>query len=94
MVLEVGSLTLVYLVVTVNQFKIMKKVDKSNSLLNEGTVEYAALTQPNTDVEYRSEANIDDDDIRSHWQKKVIKHQPPIIRTMEDLKRLKSEEKT
>lgn len=43
MVLEVGSLTLVYLVVTVNQFKIMKKVDKSNSLLNEGTVEYARV---------------------------------------------------
>lgn len=59
----------------------MKKLDKSK-------VEYAALTI-NTDIENRSEAVIDDGEyIRSHWQKRIIKHQPPIIRTMEDLKLL------
>lgn len=59
----------------------MKKTSKLN-------VEYAALTI-NTDIENRSEANIDDGEyIRSHWQKRIIKHQPPIIRTMEDLKLL------
>ena len=44
----------------------------------------------NTDnIEERSGANIDDGEfIRSHWQKNIIKHQPPIIRTMEDLKLL------
>ena len=65
----------------------MKKVDKSN-------VEYAALTI-NTDIENRSGAVIDDGEyIRSHWQKRIIKHQPPIINKVEDLKRLKIDERT
>lgn len=67
----------------------MKKIDNSR-------IEYAALTivpslkELYTDnIEYRSEADIDDGEyIRSHWQKRIIKHQPPIIRTMEDLKLL------
>lgn len=74
----------------------MKKT--SNSSLSKGTlnIEYAALTI-NTDIsslsegtiEYRSGTNIDDGEfIRSHWQKNITKHQPPIIRTMEDLKLL------
>lgn len=59
----------------------MKKIDNSR-------IEYAALNQPNN-IENRSEAVIDDGEfIRSHWQKRIIKHQPPIIRTMEDLKLL------
>ena len=46
------------------------------------------MNQPNN-IENRSGANIDDGEyIRSHWQKRIIKHQPPIIRTMEDLKLL------
>lgn len=64
----------------------MKKTSKLN-------VEYAVIEQPNN-IENRSEANIDDGEyIRSHWQKNIIKHQPPIIRTMEDLGRLKIDEK-
>lgn len=67
----------------------MKKIDNSR-------IEYAALTivpslkELYTDnIENRSGANIDDGEyIRSHWQKRIIKHQPPIIRTMEDLKLL------
>ncbi len=67
----------------------MKKINKSN-------VEYAAIMRdfdisPLSEgtIENRSEANIDDGEyIRSHWQKRIIKHQPPIIRTMEDLKLL------
>lgn len=59
----------------------MKKTSKLN-------VEYAVMNQPNN-IENRSGANIDDGEfIRSHWQKNIIKHQPPIIRTMEDLKLL------
>lgn len=66
---------------------------KKTSRLN---VEYAVMTivpslkELYTDnIENRSEANIDDGEyIRSHWQKNLIKHQPPIIRTMEDLKLL------
>lgn len=59
----------------------MKKTSKLN-------VEYAVMNQQ-PDIENRSEANIDDGEyIRSHWQKRIIKHQPPIIRTMEDLKLL------
>ncbi|WP_449024070.1 hypothetical protein [Prevotella pallens] len=73
----------------------MKKIDNSR-------IEYAALNQPNISplsegtIENRSEAVIDDGEfIRSHWQKRIIKHQPPIVqspsellRTMEDLKLL------
>lgn len=60
----------------------MKKTSKLN-------VEYAALTINTDNIEERSGANIDDGEfIRSHWQKRIIKHQPPIIRTMEDLKLL------
>lgn len=59
----------------------MKKTSKLN-------VEYAVMNQQ-PDIENRSEANIDDGEyIRSHWQKNIIKHQPPIIRTREDLKLL------
>lgn len=59
----------------------MKKTSKLN-------VEYAVMNQPNN-IEERSVTNIDDGEyIRSHWQKNIIKHQPPIIRTMEDLKLL------
>lgn len=59
----------------------MKKTSKLN-------VEYAVMNQPDN-IENRSGANIDDGEyIRSHWQKNIIKHQPPIIRTMEDLKLL------
>lgn len=66
----------------------MKKTSKLN-------VEYAVMnhrsifegTIPN--IENRSEANIDDGEyIRSHWQKNIIKHQPPIINNVEDLKLL------
>lgn len=65
----------------------MKKTSKLN-------VEYAALTI-NTDIENRSGAVIDDGEyIRSHWQKRIIKHQPPIINNVEDLKRLKIDERT
>ena len=66
----------------------MKKTSKLN-------VEYAVMNQPDISplsegtIENRSEAVIDDGEyIRSHWQKNIIKHQPPIIRTMEDLKLL------
>jgi hypothetical protein len=67
----------------------MKKIDNSR-------IEYAALTivpslkELYTDnIENRSEANIDDGKyIRSHWQKNIIKHQPPIINNVEDLKLL------
>ena len=68
----------------------MKKLDKSK-------VEYATLTivpslkELYTDnIEYRSEASIDNEleFIKAHWQDKINKHQPPIIRTMEDLKLL------
>lgn len=68
----------------------MKKIDNSR-------IEYAALTivpslkELYTDnIENRSEANIDNEleFIKAHWQKNIIKHQPPIIRTMEDLKLL------
>lgn len=60
----------------------MKKIDNSR-------IEYAALTINTDNIENRSGANIDDGEfIRSHWQKRIIKHQPPIIRTMEDLKLL------
>lgn len=60
----------------------MKKTSKLN-------VEYATLTINTDNIENRSEAVIDDGEfIRSHWQKNIIKHQPPIIRTMEDLKLL------
>lgn len=48
-------------------------------------------------IENRSEVNeamVNDKYIRSHWQKNMIKHQPPIIRTMEDFKRLKIDELT
>ena len=73
----------------------MKKTSKLN-------VEYATLTivpslkELYTDnIENRSEANIDDGKyIRSHWQKNIIKHQPPIINNVEDLRRLKIDEKT
>lgn len=59
-----------------------KKIDESR-------IEYAALTINTDNIEERSGANIDDGEfIRSHWQKNIIKHQPPIIRTMEDLKLL------
>lgn len=59
----------------------MKKLDKSK-------VEYAVMNQQ-PDIENRSEANIDDGEfIRSHWQKRIIKHQPPIINNVEDLKLL------
>lgn len=59
----------------------MKKIDNSR-------IEYAVMNQQ-PDIENRSGANIDDGEyIRSHWQKRIIKHQPPIIRTMEDLKLL------
>lgn len=66
----------------------MKKTSKLN-------VEYAVIKQPNN-IENRSGAVIDDGEfIRSHWQKRIIKHQPPIVqspsellRTMEDLKLL------
>lgn len=55
--------------------------------INESRIEYAALTINTDDIESR--ANIGDGEyIRSHWQKNIIKHQPPIIRTMEDLKLL------
>jgi len=72
-----------------------KKIDESSKLrehssFREGTgnVEYAVMNQPNN-IEERSVTNIDDGEyIRSHWQKNIIKHQPPIIRTMEDLKLL------
>ena len=74
----------------------MKKIDNSR-------IEYAALTI-NTDIsplsegtiENRSGASIDNEleFIKAHWQKRIIKHQPPIIRTMEDLRRLKIDEKT
>lgn len=59
----------------------MKKTSKLN-------VEYAVMNQqPN--IENRSGANIDDGEfIRSHWQKRIIKHQPPIINNVEDLKLL------
>lgn len=80
----------------------MKKTSKLN-------VEYAVLTINTDNIEERSEANIslqvhsgnercssnfDGEFIRSHWQKNITKHQPPIIRTMEDLERLKIDEKT
>ena len=72
----------------------MKKVYKSSKLREQRNVEYAAMTINTDNIEYRSEAVIDDGEyIRSHWQKNIIKHQPPIIRTMEDLKRLKIDEK-
>lgn len=59
----------------------MKKTSKLN-------VEYAVIEQPNN-IENRSEAVIDDGEyIRSHWQKRIIKHQPPIINNVEDLKLL------
>jgi len=65
-----------------------KKIDESR-------IEYAALTINTDNIENRSEAVIDDGEyIRSHWQKNIIKHQPPIIRTMEDLGRLKIDEIT
>ena len=57
--------------------------------INESRIEYATLTINTDNIENRSEAVIDDGEyIRSHWQKRIIKHQPPIIRTMEDLKLL------
>lgn len=66
----------------------MKKTSKLN-------VEYATLTINTDNIENRSEANIDDGKyIRSHWQKNIIKHQPPIINNVEDLRRLKIDEKT
>lgn len=41
-------------------------------------------------IEYRSEAVIDNEleFIKAHWQKNIIKHQPPIINNVEDLKLL------
>ncbi|WP_045166499.1 hypothetical protein [Prevotella intermedia] len=66
----------------------MKKTSSLHSRDFKSKVEYAVIEQPNN-IENRSEANIDDGEyIRSHWQKNIIKHQPPIIRTMEDLKLL------
>lgn len=66
----------------------MKKIDNSR-------IEYAALTINTDNIENRSEAVIDDGKyIRSHWQKRIIKHQPPIINNVEDLRRLKIDEKT
>ena len=79
-----------------------KKIDEHSSFREGmGNVEYAVMTI-NTDIsslsegtiENRSEAVIDDGEyIRSHWQKRIIKHQPPIIRTMEDLKLLDKDKK-
>ena len=67
----------------------MKKIDNSSKLREQRNVEYAALTINTDNIEERSGANIDDGEfIRSHWQKRIIKHQPPIIRTVEDLKLL------
>ena len=62
----------------------MKKVDNSR-------IEYAVMNQPNN-IENRSEATVNDNElefIKAHWQKNIIKHQPPIINNVEDLKRLK-----
>lgn len=62
----------------------MKKVDNSR-------IEYAVMNQPNN-IENRSEAMVNDNElefIKAHWQKNIIKHQPPIINNVEDLKRLK-----
>lgn len=59
----------------------MKKIDNSR-------IEYAVMNQQ-PDIENRSEAVIDDGEyIRSHWQKNIIKHQPPIINNVGDLKLL------
>lgn len=67
----------------------MKKTSSLRSRNFKLNVEYAALTINTDNIEERSGANIDDGEfIRSHWQKYIIKHQPPIIRTMEDLKLL------
>ncbi|WP_276738162.1 hypothetical protein [Prevotella pallens] len=67
----------------------MKKIDNSR-------IEYAALTINTDNIENRSEANIDNEleFIKAHWQKNIIKHQPPIINNVEDLRRLKIDEKT
>lgn len=74
----------------------MKKTDKSSKLREQRNVEYAALTI-NTDIENRSKADevgdaiVNDNElefIKAHWQDKIKKHQPPIIRTKEDLKLL------
>lgn len=48
-------------------------------------------------IENRSGAMVNDNElefIKAHWQKNIIKHQPPIINNEEDLKRLKIDEKT
>lgn len=61
----------------------MKKTSKLN-------VEYAVMNQPNN-IENRSEAMVNDNElefIKAHWQKRIIKHQPPIINNVEDLKLL------
>ena len=56
----------------------MKKTSKLN-------VEYAVMNQQ-PDIENRSEAVIDDGEyIRSHWQKNIIKHQPPIVQSPSEL---------
>lgn len=67
----------------------MKKIDNSR-------IEYAALTINTDNIENRSEANIDNEleFIKAHWQKNIIKHQPPIINNVEELRRLKIDEKT
>ena len=42
-------------------------------------------------IENRSEAMVNDNElefIKAHWQKNIIKHQPPIINNVEDLKLL------
>lgn len=53
----------------------MKKIDNSR-------IEYAALTI-NTDISPLSEGTIEE-----RIARREVKHQPPIIRTMEDLKLL------
>ena len=59
----------------------MKKIDNSR-------IEYAALNQPNN-IENRSEAMVNDNElefIKAHWQDKIKKHQPPIIKQCGGLK--------
>lgn len=64
------------MVVTVNQFRIMKKVDKSR-------IEYAALTI-NTDIENRSEAEY----IKAKLKSQALHYPLPIIYTVNDKNKL------
>lgn len=65
----------------------MKKIDNSSKLQvkskierQQRNVEYAVMNQP--------------DNIEERIARREVKHQPPIIRTIEDLRRLKIDEKT